>query len=56
MSRWYIPYTKLQVHEVLGSGAFGIVRKATGYDILEGHDQKQSTVAIKMLKGIMSFG
>ena len=50
LSRWYIPYNKLQVHEVLGSGAFGTVKRATGYGIMPG--QQQTTVAVKMLKGI----
>ena len=51
LSKWYISYNKLQVHEKLGSGAFGTVKKATGYGIVQG--QQQTTVAVKMLKGIL---
>ena len=48
LSKWYIPYDKLQVHEKLGSGAFGMVKKATGYGVVPG--QCETIVAVKMLK------
>ena len=43
------PYENLELGQVLGTGAFGIVRKAIAYNFQP--DGSSVTVAIKMLKG-----
>lgn len=48
-SKWFIPHDKLMLEEDLGSGAFGIVKKAKVYRLSE--DEEFTTVAVKMLKG-----
>ena len=46
---WYFPYERLEMHEDLGCGAFGMVKKAVAHKI---HPYEPSTiVAVKMLKG-----
>lgn len=42
--RWEVRTDKLVLHEVIGEGAFGVVRKAT-------LDPHSTHVAVKMLKG-----
>ena len=46
-NQWLFPHEQLDIGEVLGSGAFGVVKKATA------HSAKGApiVVAVKMLKG-----
>ena len=44
----FFPFNLLTLSEELGSGAFGVVRKAELFDTA---DNTVSTVAVKMLKG-----
>lgn len=46
--RWEFPRKNLILGQVLGAGAFGIVRKAEAYGILQ--ENKITTVAVKMLR------
>ena len=46
---WYFPYERLEMREDLGSGAFGMVKKAIAYNIQP--DEPSTIVAVKMLKG-----
>lgn len=48
-SEWLFPYEKLEFGEELGSGAFGVVRKAVILDVCDGSSK---TVAVKTLKGM----
>ena len=48
---WEVPRNKIRVDKVIGKGAFGQVAKGTAVD-LPGNKRK-TTVAIKMLKGIL---
>ena len=50
---WEVPRNKISVNKVIGKGAFGQVVKGTAED-LTGR-KKKTTVAIKMLKGILVF-
>ena len=45
----YFPYEKLEFKEKLGSGAFGVVKKALAYNIEP--DKSSTIVAVKSLKG-----
>lgn len=49
--KWLFPYEQLEIGEELGSGAFGIVRKAVAHDVRG----SSITVAVKMLKGTCSY-
>lgn len=51
VSNWYVPYDKLAFRELLGSGAFGKVKKAEMYGV--NNSSCISSVAVKMLKGKM---
>lgn len=46
---WYFPYERLEIREDLGSGAFGMVKKAIAHNIQP--DEHTTTVAVKMVKG-----
>ena len=48
-SPWLFPYEKLEFQEELGSGAFGMVKKALAHSLQPG--ASATTVAVKMLKG-----
>ena len=48
-SKWFIPHDKLMIEDDLGSGAFGMVKKAKVYRLSE--EEEFTTVAVKMLKG-----
>ena len=48
-SQWLFPFKNLEFGEELGSGAFGVVRKARAYSLQPG--EPATTVAVKMLKG-----
>ena len=48
-SKWFIPHDKLMLEDDLGSGAFGMVKKAKVYRLSE--EEEFTTVAVKMLKG-----
>ena len=50
-SPWLFPYEKLEFGEELGSGAFGVVKKALAHSLQPG--APDTVVAVKMLKGIM---
>lgn len=48
-SALYFPYEQLEFKEELGSGAFGVVRKAIAHNIEP--EGLSTTVAVKSLKG-----
>lgn len=48
-SPFYFPYEKLEFREELGSGAFGVVKKALAHSIEL--DKSSTIVAVKTLKG-----
>ena len=47
--QWLFPYEQLELGEELGSGAFGVVKKAQAHNVRP--DGSSITVAVKMLKG-----
>ena len=49
-SPWLFPYEKLEFQEELGSGAFGVVKKALAHSLQPG--EPATVVAVKMLKGM----
>ena len=48
-SQWLFPYKELKFEGELGSGAFGVVRKAQALSMQPG--KPSTTVAVKTLKG-----
>ena len=52
-SPWLFLYEKLEFLEELGSGAFGVVRRALAHSLEAG--EPATVVAVKMLKGIMGI-
>ena len=48
-SPWLFPFDNLELQEELGSGAFGVVRKAQAQSFQAG--EPATIVAVKMLKG-----
>ena len=49
LTPWLFPYDKLEFQEELGSGAFGVVKKALAHSLTPG--EAATVVAVKMLKG-----
>lgn len=47
--QWLFPYDQLEIGEDLGSGAFGVVKKAVAHNVRA--DGSSIVVAVKMLKG-----
>lgn len=50
--QWLFPYEQLDIGEDLGSGAFGVVKKAIAHNVRA--DAPAMVVAVKMLKGTSS--
>ena len=50
---WLFPYEKLEFQEELGSGAFGVVKKALAHGLQPG--EPATVIAVKMLKGNKSM-